>query len=288
MMRSKLFVPGSRPELFAKAARSAADALSFDLEDAVAADRKDEARTAVSDHLRSDDAPVGKTVVVRVNAVSTKLFSADVEAVVCPRLDVVNLPMIEDVDAVVTAARELDRLDPEGRIKLLINIETPKGLRKAVELACAHPRVMGLQLGYADLLEPNSIDRHDPAALAYIRMALRLAAAEAGTAAYDGAYPVVKNPDGYRTECEAARRNGFSGKSCIHPTQIAIANQVFMPTPDEIEKATRIVSAAAEAEAKGIGAYLVDGQMIDAPFLASARAILAAAGAINGAATPDR
>lgn len=279
MMRSKLFVPGSRPELFARAATSTADAISFDLEDAVAADRKADARAAVANFIKNAPTTAGKVIVVRVNAVGTELFADDIDAVVTERLDLINLPMVEDVGAVVDAAKALDRLDPAGRIKLLINIETPKGLNRAASLAGAHKRVAGLQLGYADLLEPTGIDRHDPTALSYIRMSVRLAAAEAGVAAYDGAYAVVKNPDGYRMECDAARRHGFAGKSCIHPTQIAIANEAFMPTQEDIARARRIIDAAVEAEAKGIGAFLVDGQMIDAPFLVSARAIVALADA---------
>ncbi len=278
LMRSKLFVPGSRPELFAKAAASAADALSFDLEDAVAKDRKAEARALLAAFLRQSSTEVRKIFVVRVNAVGTDLFQADLDAVVVPRLDIVNLPMVEDADAVAEAAARLDRLEAETSrsqsIGILANIETPKGLRNAAKIAAAHPRVIGLQIGYADLLEPYGIDRSDLAALAHIRIAVRLAAAEAGVAAYDGAYAIVKNPDGYRAECEAARRHGFAGKSCIHPSQIAIANDVFMPKPAEIERARRILAAAAEAEAKGVGAFVVDGQMIDEPFLVSARAIV--------------
>lgn len=278
LMRSKLFVPGSRPELFAKAAASAADALSFDLEDAVAKDRKAEARALLAAFLRQSSTEVRKIFVVRVNAVGTDLFQADLDAVVVPRLDIVNLPMVEDADAVAEAAARLDRLEAETSrsqsIGILANIETPKGLRNAAKIAAAHPRVIGLQIGYADLLEPYGIDRSDLAALAHIRIAVRLAAAEAGVAAYDGAYAIVKNPDGYRAECEAARRHGFAGKSCIHPSQIAIANDVFMPKPAEIERARCILAAAAEAEAKGVGAFVVDGQMIDEPFLVSARAIV--------------
>ena len=259
LMRSKLFVPGSRPELFAKAAASAADALSFDLEDAVAKDRKAEARALLAAFLRQSSTEVRKIFVVRVNAVGTDLFQADLDAVVVPQLDIVNLPMVEDADAVAEAAARLDRLEAETSrsqsIGILANIETPKGLRNAAKIAAAHPRVIGLQIGYADLLEPYGIDRSDLAALAHIRIAVRLAAAEAGVAAYDGAYAIVKNPDGYRAECEAARRHGFAGKSCIHPSQIAIANDVFMPKPAEIERARCILAAAAEAEAKGVGAF---------------------------------
>ncbi|HEY6254649.1 MAG TPA: CoA ester lyase [Xanthobacteraceae bacterium] len=279
LMRSKLFVPGSRPELFAKAVACDADALSFDLEDAVTKERKGEARLCLASFMRDVPANTGKVLVVRVNAVGTPFFEADMEAVVGPRLDLVNLPMVEEVDAIVRAAAVLDRLEKSGReagrIRILVNIETPKALRKAAELATAHPRVAGLQIGYADLLEPCGIDRSDPAALAHIRVAVRLAAAEAGVAAYDGAYPVVSDPGSYQAECEAARRHGFAGKSCIHPSQVAIANAAFMPKPAEIERARRILAAAAEAQAKGVAAYLVEGHMIDEPFLIRARAIVA-------------
>lgn len=288
LMRSKLFVPGSRPELFAKAAASRADALSFDLEDAVAPDRKDEARAALAAHLAAPGAGGGKTIVVRVNAVGTTLFAADIAAIALPAVHVVNLPMLEEPDAVVEAAAALDATGAT-QIRLLVNIETPRGLRRAAELALAHPRICGLQIGYADLLEPTGIDRRDLAALGQIRLAVRLAAAEAGLPAYDGAFAAVQDPDGFRAECEAARRHGFAGKSCIHPSQIAIANEAFRPRPAEIERARRIVAAAETAEAGGVGAYLVDGQMVDAPFVASARALLALADRIaDPAATGAR
>jgi citrate lyase subunit beta/citryl-CoA lyase len=292
LMRSKLFVPGSRPELFAKAAASAADSLSFDLEDAVAEERKDEARAQLAAFLRAPEAARGKTVVVRVNALGTRHFQADMAAVVMPSVHLVNLPMVEDAETVREAAQLLDTLDAAaGRAQptgLLVNIETPKALRRAAELATAHPRVAGLQIGYADLLEPTGIDRRDEAALAHIRIAVRLAAAEADVAAYDGAFGGVNDPDGYRSECVAARRHGFAGKSCIHPSQIAIANESFMPMAAEIARARTILAAAEDAQAKGVGAYLVDGQMIDAPFLIRARAIVALADAAERAQTnPD-
>ena len=275
LMRSKLFVPGSRPELFAKAAASAADALSFDLEDAVAPGRKVEARGLLADFLRAPPVRLRQTIVVRVNAVGTEHFAPDLEAVACPALHMINLPMVEDPAAVVEAAEALARMAPH--VRLLINIETAKGLRLAASLAGAHRRVAGLQIGYADLMEPLG-----PAALAHIRLTVRLAAAEAGVAAYDGAYANVADPEGYRAECEAARRHGLAGKSCIHPTQIAIANTAFLPKPAEVDKARRVLAAAAEAEAKGIGAFLVDGRMVDAPFVASARSIVALAEAASG------
>ncbi|MBE7199285.1 MAG: CoA ester lyase [Parafilimonas terrae] len=276
-MRSKLFVPASRPDLFAKAAAGPADALSFDLEDAVPEARKDEARETLAAYLRDAPSDLRKGVVVRVNAPGTAHFAADLEAVALPRTDLINLPMVEDPSAVTQAAARLDRLDPEGRIRILLNIETPRSLRRAADLACAHPRVAGLQIGYADLLEPCGIDRSDEAALAQIRVAVRLAAAEASVPAYDGAFAAVKEPEAFRAECEAARRHGFAGKTCIHPSQVGIANAAFLPSADEVEWSRRILAAAAEAEARGFGAILVDGRMIDPPFLARARAVVALA-----------
>lgn len=107
-----------------------------------------------------------------------------------------------------------------------------------------------------------------------MRLAVRLAAAEAGIAAYDGAFAAVSDRDGYCAECIAARHHGFAGKSCIHPSQIATANEIFAPDADEIAWARKVVAAASDAEARGIGAYLVDGHMIDKPFVERARAVM--------------
>jgi citrate lyase subunit beta / citryl-CoA lyase len=274
LMRSKLFVPASRPELFEKALVSAADALSFDLEDAVAPGQKSLARANLAAFLREVPPHTGKTIVVRVNAPATAEFDADIAALEAAPIDIINLPMTEDPEAVVRAIARIERNETAHRAKFLLNIETPKALRKAADLAAAHPRVMGLQIGYADLLEPNGIARNDRDALAYIRLAVRLAASEAGIAAYDGAFAAVKDVDGFRAECIAAKRHGFAGKSCIHPSQIATANEVFMPDADEIAWARNVVAAAIDAEARGVGAYLVDGQMIDKPFVERARAVV--------------
>lgn len=273
LMRSKLFVPASRPELFAKALASAADALSFDLEDAVAADQKPRARGELTAFLGGLPAAPNKLIIVRVNAIGTPEFDADRAALAGARIDIVNLPMAEDAGDVARAIGMWSGL-PE-HTAFLLNIETPRGLRQAATLAAAHPRVMGLQIGYADLFEPCGIVRSDSEAVAHVRLGVRFAAAEAGIAAYDGAFGAVKDIDGFRAECEAARRHGYAGKSCIHPSQIAVANEVFAPGADEIVWARKVVAAAREADARGVGAYLVDGQMIDKPFVERARAVVA-------------
>jgi len=274
LMRSKLFVPGTRPELFEKAEKSAADSLSFDLEDSVTQDRKDEARDNLKRHLAARAAN-GKVVLVRVNAADSPHFAADVAAMA--GADIINLPMAEEPGQVKALAALLAKAGA-ARTGILVNIETPKAVIRAAELAGADERVVGLQIGYADLLEPYGIARRDEGALNHIRMSVRLAAASANVAAYDGAFAAVNDPEAYRAECIAARRQGFAGKSCIHPSQIVIANECFRPSEAEIARAKRVVAAAEEAERKGVGAILLDGQMVDRPFLIGARAILAAAG----------
>lgn len=286
IMRSKLFVPGSRPELFSKALSGAADALSFDLEDAVAEARKPEARAALRTLLRSSAAAGGdKILIVRVNATDTHHFAADVAAVVQPGLHMVNLPKVEDPAQVRAAALALERAEAANGVaapvRLLLNIESPRGLRRAAELAAADARVAGLQLGLGDLFEPNGIARRDRHAIVQAMFALRMAAAEAGVFAYDSAFADVADAAGFRAEAELARSLGFLGKSCIHPSQVAPANEVFRPSEAEIAHAARVVAAASGAEAEGVGAYLVDGKMVDRPFVERARAIVAEAGRLG-------
>jgi citrate lyase subunit beta / citryl-CoA lyase len=275
-MRSKLFVPGSRPELFEKAWESAADAISFDLEDAVAEDRKAEARGYVAQALEHR-AKSGKVAIVRVNPWGEPLFADDLQAVVRPGLDIVNLPKVESAEPILETARLLDRLERENgldrRVGILANIETPRGLRMVAEIALCHERVIGLQLGFGDLFEPLAIER-SPLALAPVRLAVRLAAAEAGIDAYDGAFVGVSDGEAFRIDAEAGRALGLAGKSCIHPSQISIANAVFFPRAAEIENARRIVAKAEEMLARGVGAFMVDGVMADGPFIDRARALL--------------
>ena len=279
-MRSKLFVPASRPELFPKALAGAADALSFDLEDAVAEARKSEARTTLAGALASAEfAASRKTIIVRVNGLATPHFAADLAAVALARVDLINVPKVETADDIRAVATALARLEQERGIArpigLLATIESPRGLRCAAEIAGAHPRVAGLQLGFADLFEPLGIDRTEVAAVRHVQLALRFAAGEAGVAAYDAAFAAFKDLDGFRAEALAARRLGFAGKSCIHPGQLAVANEVFCPSDEEVSFAQRVVAAAAEAARTGVGAFAVDGKMIDAPFIKRAQAIVA-------------
>jgi citrate lyase subunit beta / citryl-CoA lyase len=301
-VRSKLFVPASRPELFDKALAGAADAISFDLEDAVDEARKAEARELLAQHLTHRVNHHGKLTILRVNAMGTPHFEADLRTAVQAGLHVVNLPKVESAAEVREAAAQLEALErewqaarpshashpspspssspspsPRRPIGLLINIETPRGLRLAAELACAHGRVVGLQIGFGDLFSPLGVSQDELIAKQQVRWAVRLAAAEAGVPAYDGAYVHIDNPEGYRAEAQAAQRLGFAGKSCIHPSQIALANAAFRPSAEEIAHAGRVVQAAAEAATRGVGAFVVDGRLVDGPFITRAEHLLAVA-----------
>ena len=280
-MRSKLFVPASRPELFAKALASAADAISFDLEDAVEESSKPAARTALQTLFKQDLSTHHKLIVVRINALDTPHFAADLEAVVCLATHVVNIPMAEDPDSVRAVAGQLERLEKARGlmrpIGILVNIESPKGLRRAAELACAHPRVVGLQIGFGDLFAPLGIVSCEPSALQAVRVAVRFAAGEAGIHAYDGAFVDIKNPEAFKLDAQAAQRLGFSGKSCIHPTQIALANEVFRPSDAAIAHAVRVLEETRKKLAEGVGAFVVDGRLIDGPFITEAEQTVALA-----------
>ena len=256
---------------------SDADAVAFDLEDAVEDARKTTARLDLARFLRSLPGNAGKVIVVRVNPLTSPHGRADLQAVVGPWLDLVNQPKPEgpeDVRIFADVLREVEKENKAKPVGILANIETPRALRMAAEIATASSRVVGLQIGFGDLIEGLDMDRYNPPAIQAIQLAVRLAAGEAGIWAYDGAFPNIQDADGYRSEAEYARRLGYLGKTAIHPTQVPIANEIFRPTEAEIAHARKVVQAAHSAKDRGVGAYVVNGRMIDAPFVRSAERVL--------------
>jgi citrate lyase subunit beta/citryl-CoA lyase len=286
-MRSKLFVPGSRPELFAKALASAADAISFDVEDSVPEDDKARAREHIADFLRSAATRAAlresaKIIIVRINSVNSGYFEDDLRAFACPQVALLNLPKVQDAGHVRQAAAALAAVERRNgvqeAIKLLVNIETPRAMRLAAEIADADPRVAGLQLGLTDLFESLGIDRKDERSVHAGLFGVRLAAAESGRFVYDSAFPDVADEAGFRREAEQARRLGYVGKSCVHPKQVPLANEIFGVDALGLAEARRILDSAKEASMLGRGAFLLDGRMIDAPAIKRAAQLLAEAG----------
>jgi citrate lyase subunit beta/citryl-CoA lyase len=271
-MRSKLFVPCSRPDFFAKALAGDADALSFDLEDAVLPADKASARIRLVEVLRSDAAMASaKRLIVRINAPDTPFFGDDLAVLAGLRVDLVNLPKADSPDMVRAVAARLEEAGITAG--LLVNVETASGLSRAAAIAGADRRVAGLQVGLNDLFAPLGIDRRDARHVHAALWSIRLAAGEAVCPAYDGAWPDLDDEDGFRAEAELARSLGFLGKSCIHPRQVAIANAVF-DRGEDLARARRLLAAAEEAGTHGHGAFVFEGAMADAPAIAAARDIV--------------
>ena len=220
-MRSKLFVPGSRPALFSKAIGSAADAVCFDLEDSVLPEQKAAARAHVREFLLSKTV-TQKPIVIRVNNSRSPFFAEDLAAVIWPGVAVVTIPKAEDLSEIEKVAAVLAGLEKERGIArpiaILPTIESPRGLRQAYAIANADERVIGLQLGLIDLLLPLGIRGQQGAATYHVRLQLRLAAGEAALPCFDCAFPDFKDTDGFTADAAIARSLGFSGKSCIHPS----------------------------------------------------------------------
>ncbi len=278
-MRSKLFVPAIRPELFEKALHSGADAICFDLEDAVAPNRKAEAREHLRSFLTQSNVPPSPLLIVRTNTVASDHFAPDLEACVWNSLSAIALPKVESANEIHSANAALESLELSRNISkkigILPTIESPRGLRLAYEIANNSPRIIGLQLGFADLLEPLGISTNNQFARNQIRLALRLAAGEAGLDCYNSAYANIKDLIGYENELSSARELGFSGTSCIHPSQIPVANRIFNPTDEELAYATRVVQAAEAATQSRNSVTTLDGKMIDNPFILRAQKLLA-------------
>jgi citrate lyase beta subunit len=277
-MRSKLFVPATKPELFPKALASGADAVCYDLEDAVPYDRKSEARAGLRDYFQQTTKAFGPLEIVRINGARTPHFLADLEAVVWPRLYAIALPKVEDPEELHELDGVLSNLESARSftraVLVLPTIESPGGLRKVHAIASCSHRIAGLQAGFADLLEPLGIVWSHSFARSHVRLLLRLAAGEAGIPCFDAAFPNFKDSNSFAVAAEQARSMGFAGASCIHPSQVPIANQIFAPSASEIKNAERIIAAMDAARKTGSGVPVVDGRMVDAPFERAARLLL--------------
>jgi citrate lyase beta subunit len=276
-MRSKLFVPAIRVELFEKALNSGADAICFDLEDAVIPDARHEARMRLEAFLTNQTAGLPQ-LLVRTNSVASSDFFLDVASAVWHSTFAIALPKVESAGDIWLAEKSIAALELERAITnplgILPTIESPRGLRLAVEIARASARVIGLQVGFADLLEPMGIARDNSFARDQIRLMLRLAATEADLDCYDSAFPDFRNLAAYQQQLDAARALGFAGSSCIHPAQVEPANHTFTPTPEALADARQIVAATKLAAERGDSVTSVNGRMIDRPFVLSAQRLL--------------
>lgn len=280
-LRSLLFVPGDRPERFAKAAASGADAIILDLEDSVAPANKETAREAVADYLAGARDVI---TIVRVNPLDGHLTAADVAAVAGARPDAIMLPKAEGAPGVAqldTILRSESAPDASLPPILPIATETPAAIFTLGSYREVRDRLLGLTWGAEDL--PAAIgaaaSREDDGRYTppyEVARALTLFAAHgAGVAAIDTVFPAIKDEAGLAAYAARARRDGFTGMMAIHPSQVAPINAAFTPSAEDVARAQAIVDAFAANP--GAGVLQVDGKMIDAPHLKQARHILSLA-----------
>lgn len=279
LQRSELSTPGSSEKMMAKAAASSADLVFLDLEDAVAPTEKVAARSKIVTALNTLDWG-RKTRAVRINSLETEYAYEDIITIVeqaGDNLDVIIVPKVKsgkDVWWVDTLLSQMDlRLKRTRRIALEVLIEEVEAMVNVNDIARSSSRLEALIFGPGDYSASQGVDVQAIGAedgsypgdlWHYARNQIIVAARAAGLAMIDGPYAGITNPDGYRQECTRAKTLGASGKWAIHPSQIDIANEVFSPTADQVERARRLVKAYAEAEAAGLGAVALDGDMVDA------------------------
>jgi citrate lyase subunit beta / citryl-CoA lyase len=295
--RSELATPASNEHMCEKAASSGADLVFLDLEDACAPSAKEGARAIAVKALTGAD--WGRTVrAVRVNGLDTIWCHDDIIQLVTGAgadLDVLIVPKARSardvwwVDVLLTQLE--GKLGLTRRIGLEVLIEDAEGLANAVEIARASDRLEALIFGAGDLsasLHARVDGNFDPAGdypgdfWHFARAQVVTAARVAGLDAIDAPYPAYQDPDGYRRSAEQGALLGFDGKWAIHPSQIPIANEVFSPTPEEIEEARRSIETYRAAEAEGVGAIGHDGRLVDAAHMRLAANVLHKAALAEG------
>ncbi|MCW5646968.1 MAG: CoA ester lyase [Sphingopyxis sp.] len=280
-LRSLLFVPGDRPERFAKAAASGADAIILDLEDSVSLANKDAARHSIADYLGGAREVF---TLVRVNPLDGHLTAADVAAIIAARPDAIMLPKAEGAPSIAqldTIMRSESGPDASLPPILPIATETAAAIFTLGSYREAKDRLLGLTWGAEDLPAAIGATTSREADGSYtapynVARALTLFAAHAaGAAAIDTVFPAIKDEAGLAAYAARARRDGFTGMMAIHPSQVAAINAAFTPGADEVARAQAIVDAFAAQP--GVGVLQVDGKMVDAPHLKQAKHILSLA-----------
>ncbi len=309
--RCELSVPGSRPEMFEKAAASAADVIFLDLEDAVAPDDKEQARKNIIQALHDVDWG-DKTISVRINGLDTHYCYRDVVDVVeqgGERLDLIMIPKAgnaKDIYAIDMMVTQIEAaIGRKKRIGFEMIIETALGMANVDEIAAASPRNESLHFGVADyaastkarttqiggpnpayavLTDPladGSRETHWGDMWHYAVARMVVAARANGLRPIDGPFGDFSDPDGFKAQASRAAVLGCEGKWAIHPKQIPLANEVFTPAEAEVEKARRILVAMEEAQKSGAGAVALDGRLIDIASVRQAEALVAQADAIS-------
>jgi citrate lyase subunit beta/citryl-CoA lyase len=274
-------MPGANTRALEKARTLPADALIFDLEDAVAPDAKEAARANVVAAAQSKG--YGKReIAIRCNELGTPWGAADITAIARSGADAVLVPKVESAAEVASVIGLLDAAGAPPSMAVWAMMETPKGILRAEEVAGSHPRLTLFVMGTNDLVKDMRA-RHTPMRLPMITaLGLGMLAARAhGLTILDGVYNDIQDAEGFRAVCQQGLEMGFDGKTLIHPSQVEPCNEVFAPSAAELEMAGKIVSAFKAAQAEGKGVVTVDGRMIENLHVEQAERALALATAIK-------
>jgi citrate lyase subunit beta/citryl-CoA lyase len=278
--RSVLYVPGANLRAMDKAKTLAADALIFDLEDAVAPDAKRDARIQVVNAVKAGGYGRRETV-VRVNGLNTPWGYADLVAASTAGADAVLLPKTESVESVRQAQTVMAASDAPAELAIWCMIETPRGVLNAEAIAGSSPRVACFVMGTSDLANDLHAQHTRERLPMVTSLGLCILAARAfGLAILDGVHLDLEDMAGFEQACRQGHDFGFDGKTLIHPKTIEIANRVFEPSAEEVAWADKIIAAHAAAMAEGKGIVVVDGKLIENLHVLNARRVVDMAAAI--------
>ncbi len=285
MRRSLLFLPGNNPNMIINAPYLGADAVIFDLEDAVSPAEKDAARILVRNALAT--LKLGCEAIVRINSVDTPYWQKDLDQILPQKPSLILLPKTATAEDARLAADYMSSVEKrlgleEGEVGLMPLIETALGVENAFSIATACDRVKALFLGAEDLTADLQCRRtKEGREIEYARTRLVIAARSAGIEVYDTPFTDVNDDEGIEVDARLAKDLGFSGKASISPRHVEVINRTFSPTEKEIEYALEVLDAIEEAKRHGKGAIALYGKMIDAPIVARAEKTLSAARALG-------
>ena len=276
-LRSLLFAPAVRPDFINRLPERGADGVVVDCEDATPPNAKAEARANIQAVVPGILGPE-QQVFVRVNSVASPWFEQDIAEGLISGLAGIVVPKVETTEQLDHVSNALDHAG-HSRLGVVVGIETALGVADSRPLL-AHPRAIAGYFGAEDFIADMGGFRTPAGAeVAHARSTVALAARLAGLTVVDQIVADFRDDERFKEEASAARAMGYHGKLCIHPRQAELANLAFVPTPEEIEFATRLLAAYEESSAKGLGAINFEGQMVDEPLAAHARRVLALADA---------
>ena len=278
--RSVLYMPGANTRALEKAKSLEADSLILDLEDAVAPDAKISARSNINAALESGFGH--REAVVRINGLDTQWGLDDLKAFAHSKANAILLPKVESAAQIQKVAELLKELNPSHQLTIWAMIETPMAIFKLTEICSAHPLLEALVLGTSDLVKDLHA-RHTPGRVETLTaLSLSVLAARAHhLCVLDGVHLSLDDPEGLKASCAQGRDMGFDGKTLIHPSQIALANETFGPSSKEIEEAKQRIAAYEAAISTGAGIAVLNGKLIEELHIQDSKRILALAEAIN-------